>query len=335
MKTKTKKQLFRRLLAILLILASGSASAYALYAYHGRTIPVITTPVKKNTISIVKTTVLATPKVTTPTPTKAVTPVVVPTTPTPIVTVVTPPVVATSPGSTVNTLTPASSSAPSQSGSSSQAPASTPAYTSTNWSGYLSTGSVYTAITGAWTIPTVTGNNTNTSGDGTWIGIGGVNTSDLIQIGTDNTVSASGQVTSNAFYETLPAAAQTIVSLVISPGDAMVASVTETSTSQWTISLEDTTNGESFSDNLTYTSTNSSAEWIEEDPSFLSGAQVPFDNFGAVSFTGASSIDSGMNTTLTVGNAQSILLVDSDNNALATPSVIGSDGESFSVTRNN
>jgi hypothetical protein len=92
-------------------------------------------------------------------------------------------------------------SSSSSSGSGSNSSASSDSYSSDNWSGYIDSGQSYSGITGNWIVPTPGGNGTSTSADATWIGIGGVTTDDLIQIGTENTVTSSGKVSSAVFYE--------------------------------------------------------------------------------------------------------------------------------------
>jgi hypothetical protein len=209
---------------------------------------------------------------------------------------------------------------------------STTTYQSTNWSGYLSTGGSFTAVSGAWVAPTSTPTSTTVeSGDGTWIGIGGVSTSDLIQIGTENTISPSGIVSSSAFYELLPAGAVGIPSLTVSPGDTMSASITQTATSQWTISLFNVTTGKSFSQSVTYASSLSSAEWIQEDPSYPDGSLVLLDNFGTVPFTNAITTMNGATMSAAASNASQIILVGQGGASGhgGTPSTLS--GSSFTV----
>ena len=210
-----------------------------------------------------------------------------------------------------------------------------PDYTSSNWSGYLDSGAKYTAISGSWQQPAATGNGSTTSADATWIGIGGVTTSDLIQIGTDDTVSASGAVTIAAFYELLPNSAININSLNIAAGDTINASITETSTNEWTITISDATKSQTFTMNISYTSANSSAEWIEEDPEDTSGNLLPFDNYGTVNFSQALTTANGTSLDLTQAGGQSIAMVNSSNQVISSPSAIGSDGASFTMTREN
>ncbi len=267
-------------------------------------------------------------------------------------------VITPAPSSSVNTLTPStsssstststststssSSSTSTSTSTSSSTPTSSPppattstSYTSSNWAGYLVASTKYTAITADWVAPTVTGNGASLSADASWIGIGGVTTSDLIQIGTDNTVSSSGVVTTGAFYELLPNAAITITSLNISPGDTINASIQETSTNEWTITLIDVTKNQTFTKNVSYTSSLSSAEWIEEDPSNSSGNLYPLDNFGTVSFSDVTTTANGTKEDLSAVNGDSITMLNSSSQPIATPSAIGSNGSSFSVTRQN
>jgi hypothetical protein len=67
------------------------------------------------------------------------------------------------------------------------------AWASSNWSGYAeTTTSAFTGITGAWTVPAVTGPNGSYSA--TWIGIDGFTNSSLIQTGTEqNYLNGSAQ----------------------------------------------------------------------------------------------------------------------------------------------
>ena len=234
-------------------------------------------------------------------------------------------VVAAAPGSSVTGLTPTT---PSSSGGA----ATTSGYTSTNWSGYLMTGTSFTAVSGSWTATSPTGVAGTVSADSAWIGIGGVSASDLIQVGTENTVSTSGQVQTAAFYEMLPDASIPISTMTVAAGDAISAAVTQTAPGQWSISLTDETTGQTFNQAVSYASSLSSAEWIEEDPSFSSGRQIPFDNFGTIPFTGAHAIGNGSGLNLTSGNAQPVTMVNHSGQIVAAPSAVGGDGASFRVS---
>src|SRR5206468_4717057 len=96
------------------------------------------------------------------------------------------------------------------------------------------------------------------------VGIGGATSTDLIQAGTQATVQG-GQVEYSAWWETLPQAAQT-VPLDIAAGDSVSISITRQTDGAWQILIRDSTSGQSFQKKLTYDSSLSSAEWIEESP---------------------------------------------------------------------
>lgn len=247
------------------------------------------------------------------------------------------PVVTAAPSASVSGLTPVIPTPSPSSGSGATSSGTTPPttttnYTSTNWSGYMAATGGYTAISGSWSVPDVTGISGHSSSDATWIGIGGISTDDLIQIGTQDSVSYTGHKSSSAFYELLPNSSRTITNLSISPGNVVAASLSELSSGQWQISITNTTTGQSYLSTVAYTSSRSSAEWIEEDPSNSFGRLVPFDNFGTISFTDASATSTGKSVTLATGDAQLITLINASGTAIATPSAIGSDGKSFSVT---
>src|SRR5207244_9005358 len=69
---------------------------------------------------------------------------------------------------------------------------------SSNWSGYVANGGSFTAVTATWVVPQVSA--TSTGADATWVGIGGLNSRDLIQAGTQASV-GGGSVTYEARSE--------------------------------------------------------------------------------------------------------------------------------------
>jgi hypothetical protein len=180
----------------------------------------------------------------------------------------------------------------------------------------------------------VTGNGSDTTGDAAWIGIGGVSSNDLVQTGTSNMVDASGDVSTFVFYELLPDAALEVTSFPVSAGDSMSASISQTSSSNWRISITDNTTGQNYTTAVRYTSTYSSAEWIEEDPSYLDGSLVPFDSFSHVIFTNGKTTMNGSQSTVASSNAAPITLVDSHSQPLVTPSVLINSGTDFWAVHN-
>ena len=200
--------------------------------------------------------------------------------------------------------------------------------TSTNWSGYSASGGTFTSVTGTWTVPTVA--TTTTGADATWVGIGGIDSRDLIQAGTEATVSG-GEVTYNAWIEMLPAASKPI-SLSVNPGDSVTVWITEKSSGLWTIVLKNNTTGGAYNTTVQYASSHSSAEWVQEAPSVNRGT-VPLDDFGTVKFEGASAVRDRQTQDLASLGVQAITMINGARQPLAVPSVIGGDGASFAVSR--
>lgn len=200
--------------------------------------------------------------------------------------------------------------------------------TSSNWSGYAATGGSYTSVTGTWTVPNVTA--TTSGADATWVGIGGVDSNDLIQAGTQATVSG-GAVEYDAWIEMLPQSSRP-VSLSVNPGDSVTVTISQQSGDQWSISIKNNTTGNRYATTVTYRSSNSSAEWVQEAPSVGRGT-VALDQFGSLTFTGATAVRDGKTLDLSDLGAQAITMINGARQPLAQPSVIGPDGASFTVTR--
>ncbi len=209
---------------------------------------------------------------------------------------------------------------------------------SENWSGYVaSAGSVYSGIGGAWSVsaPSVTA-TTGIAADATWVGIGGISSQDLIQAGTQAIVQ-NGVVTYQAWYEILPQSQQ-IIPLTVHGGDSVTVSLNETSTNNWQLSFNDNTTGGHYQTSISYVSSHSSADWIEEMPTNGAGRVggfISLDNFGTMQFTGGYAVVNGSQETLAAAGAGSLTMITSGGQALATPSSLNSDGASFSVARSS
>jgi hypothetical protein len=154
---------------------------------------------------------------------------------------------------------------------------------SSNWSGYnigadypqVPTGTTFTSISGDWTVPTATEHGSGTAEDSaTWVGIGGgcvndsctVTDSTLIQAGTEQDVSATGQASYGAWWEIIPET-QTSVSLPVKPGNKIKVTITQTSTpGDWSIEIQNLSTHKNFTTTTAYTSSEDTVEWIEETP---------------------------------------------------------------------
>src|SRR5205807_6450332 len=108
--------------------------------------------------------------------------------------------------------------------------------------------------------------------------------------------------------------------------------IAQQSAGTWQIAFKNNTSGQTYQTSVHYTSSLSSAEWIEEAPSGPNGV-VPLDNFGSVAFSSASTVQNGQTVDLSQAGAQRITMLNSSGQQLAVPSGIGSDGSSFSVAR--
>ena len=199
-----------------------------------------------------------------------------------------------------------------------------------NWAGYRAAGGLFTSVTGTWTVPQIS-NNGIAAADATWVGIGGITSSDLIQGGTEDLISRSGQVVHAAIFEMLPNPPQPIP-VVVQSGDSITVAITERAVNQWQVSFLDKTNGQSYNFTTRYRSSFSSAEWIEEAPA-RGGRILPLNNFGTVVFSGGSTLENQHPVTIGQSSAQPITMVNSKDQILAAPSSLSSAGTGFSVVR--
>src|SRR6266550_8220140 len=200
---------------------------------------------------------------------------------------------------------------------------------SSNWSGYAASGGTFTSVTATWTVPTVAA--TSTGADATWVGIGGLTSSDLIQAGTQAMVDGSGTVEYSSWIEMLPASSRN-VPLSVSAGDSVTVTITQQSGNDWLISMKNNTTNGTYNVTVQYDSSNSSAEWVQEAPSVGRGL-VSLDLFGTVQFSGASAVRDGKTMSASALGAKAITMINRQGQALAQPSTIAGDGSTFSITR--
>jgi hypothetical protein len=154
---------------------------------------------------------------------------------------------------------------------------------SSNWSGYnigadypqVTTGTLFTSVSGEWTVPTATlHNSSDTEEDSaTWVGIGGgcvddacdVTDNTLIQAGTEQDVTSTG-TSYDAWWEIIPEP-ETEVSLPVAPGNKIKVTIDETSTpGDWSIEIQNLTTHKKFTTTTPYASSEDTVEWIEETP---------------------------------------------------------------------
>ncbi|MDB5266239.1 MAG: hypothetical protein JWN89_54 [Parcubacteria group bacterium] len=197
---------------------------------------------------------------------------------------------------------------------------------SSNWSGYVATDGPYTAVNGSWTVPVVPPSNSHLV-SAEWIGIGGINSTDLIQIGTE-AISDNNYSRYVAWYEILPANPVTIP-MAVHGGDSMTSSLNLIGQDLWRLTIKNNTTGEDYSTTLSYASTLSSAEWIEERPKDVDHF-LTLTNFGRVDFTGSTAVQNGAFVPLRDTNAGAMTMIEGSR-VLARATGFNADGQSFSV----
>jgi hypothetical protein len=200
-------------------------------------------------------------------------------------------------------------------------------FQSTNWSGYADTGLTYAQVKGTWKVPTVKTQSGNKFASD-WVGIGGFSDGTLIQAGTSEQIQG-GVISYNAWTEIIPAPEVPITGFTVHPGDSMTVTVQKVAgPNQWSITVKDTTESESFTKGFTYASSQASAEWIHEAPT-VGGGQSVLALTNKVTFTagtvnGSTNIASG-------GTPNSIQMVTAADKPEATPSLLSTKGDAFAV----
>jgi Peptidase A4 family len=156
--------------------------------------------------------------------------------------------------------------------------------TSTNWSGYVLTGGTgaFSSVSSSWTEPAAS------CGSGTqyaafWVGLDGYNSNSVEQTGTDSDCSG-GSPDYYGWYEMYPADPVYFTNPV-APGDSLSASVAVSGTS-YTLTLTDSTQGWTQTENESGSYADSSAEVITEAPSSAQGP-LPLADFGTIGYSAA------------------------------------------------
>lgn len=215
---------------------------------------------------------------------------------------------------------------------------------SSNWFGYnLGSlergGTLFNSITGDWTVPTITQHTPGQAEDSAdWIGIGGgcvdtgctVGDETLIQTGTEQDVDASGNASYSAWWEIIPVP-EISITMTVGPGDHMHASIAEAipDSNVWTVTLQDLTRGETFTQTVPYPSTHLTAEWIEETPLEL-GTDAGFaslPNLSTPAFDNATVNGASAN----LSTSEEVDLIDSNSNVIGVPSAPDAEGDGFNA----
>jgi len=190
--------------------------------------------------------------------------------------------------------------------------------TTGNWSGYVLphylTKKKYTAGQATWTVPTVTYDGVEAA-SASWIGIGGFCTSkkcpdvdnSLIQLGTEQDAIGESETDYYAWYEVLPES-ETPISLEVNPGDVITASLScdgDCTDNQWTLAMTNETTSESWSQVISYESSQLSLEVIQEAPADGDGI-LPLADFDTITFSGTT----GNSASANLSKGDSLVLED-------------------------
>jgi Peptidase A4 family len=203
---------------------------------------------------------------------------------------------------------------------------------STNWSGYAATTGTFTSVSASWIQPA--GNCT--SGDqyaAFWVGLDGYSSSTVEQTGSE--VDCVGRTAEYyAWYEAYPAASKDYTNTV-KAGDVFNATVTYTTGSQFSLYIQDVTQGWNHTTTVNVSGARrTSAEVIAEAPCCtLAGGILPLTNFGTMNFT-SSVVTPTSGSSEAIGSAPGITeitMVDNLGRDKDTVSALTS-GENFSCT---
>jgi hypothetical protein len=200
---------------------------------------------------------------------------------------------------------------------------------SLNWSGYVvrpAKGTLINGVASTFIVP-----KAGLAPPGfaaTWAGIGGYNSSDLVQAGVAEQSAPNSPLGPQyyAWYELLPASETQLTncsgerSCAVSPGQVVTVTIDRAATSSWTIVVADAGHWR-WSKTVRYASTRSSAEWILEAPSLVAApttlAPVGTVHFGPL----ATYTENGVTRALGAGSPTRVLLSPGAVN-IATPSAI-------------
>ncbi len=219
---------------------------------------------------------------------------------------------------------------------------------SSNWSGYADIDDTYNSVLSSWKEPAVTCSSGLGLGLGLggllgtgpstaaafWVGLDGYNSTSVEQLGTDSDCDGASP-SYYAWYEMYPNPSVTLPNTV-KPGDTLTAS-TSWSGSTFTLTIQDSTQGWTFSQPESGTFSRSSAEVIAEAPeecTSLFCKEVKLSDFGQMTFGGSKVVDAaGTSGGLSSFDAQEITMANSTTGTVeAQPSNLSSNGSAFTVT---
>lgn len=200
-----------------------------------------------------------------------------------------------------------------------------PVAVSSNWSGYVAGSGPFAAVSGTFSVTSLNSGDPATDAMSEWVGIDGAGAGDtsLIQAGIAEFPDPGDPSQSSVvpWWEILPADpyAVDISTVSVSVGDQVTVTIDQLSGTEWSITLTDDTNGQTFTTDQTYTGPGSSAEWIVEAPTNSSGSIIPLAPYAPV-------VDfSDLRITPVNSTVQELVMVQAGNQ-VATPSALAPTG---------
>lgn len=147
--------------------------------------------------------------------------------------------------------------------------------TSYNWAGLDQIGTDLTSVEASWKAPSFTHPAASNRSIAEWVGLGGIQSRALIQVGTITSPNGNGTASTTVFWEKLPRPA--IQTVTIPTGSTVTAKISPAGTDQWRLTL--TVQGQSspLINKLVTLSpraaaaVETSADWITEAPSTQHG----------------------------------------------------------------
>jgi hypothetical protein len=168
-------------------------------------------------------------------------------------------------------------------------PAKSSTIASSNWAGHALLGSEIHSVYGEWTQPTVDCSNAKPAHAAFWVGLDGVKSHSVEQLGTAAECKSQFGTRTDyyAWWEMYPQPMRRIT-LQVRPGDRFSASVDATGPTTFKLSITNLTTGRSFNTNATRTgSWPTSAEWIVEPTALCNPtcAESDLARFDGVTFS--------------------------------------------------
>ncbi|AEW04421.1 hypothetical protein Sulac_0919 [Sulfobacillus acidophilus DSM 10332] len=190
---------------------------------------------------------------------------------------------------------------------------------SLNWAGVVQTGNQETRVSAAWITPGwAAGTTANpNSAIAEWVGLGGLNSPSLIQVGTMTAPDNNGNPVTTAFWEVLPAAAHQTV--VIPTGTRVTAAIIPLGNDSWRLLLTGQGYNQPIVNQVVHLTPSqaagieTSADWITEAPTAANGSVLPLAPVAS--------------TTMTNVEANGIPLSQMNPNSLEAINLQGSDGQ--------